>query len=279
MPTKSSTGRGASGAPSAGAALRTGARPAPAIAVDGLQTVAEALALDRRLEAIDGLEERLLEITRSVQGRVTFSTSLGIEDQAVLNAIAASGAKIDVFTLDTGRHFPETLDTLEASENRYGLNIKVMFPDAREVEELVARDGIYGFRLAVENRKACCDVRKVRPLKRALEGANGWVTGLRREQSAGRAHVPFAAWDAENALYKLNPIADWSLEQLEAYVAANNVPINPLHARGFPSIGCQPCTRAIKPGEDIRAGRWWWENEDGKECGLHNRPRQKEAAA
>lgn len=276
MPTKSSTGRGASGAPSAEAALRTGARPAPAIAVD---PVADALALDRRLAAIDSLEERLLEITRSVQGRVTFSTSLGIEDQAVLNAIAASGAKIDVFTLDTGRHFPETLDTLEASENRYGLNIRVMFPDAREVEELVARDGIYGFRLAVENRKACCDIRKVRPLKRALEGAKGWVTGLRREQSAGRAHVPFAAWDAENALYKLNPIADWSLEQLEAYVAANNVPINPLHARGFPSIGCQPCTRAIKPGEDIRAGRWWWENEDGKECGLHNRPRQKEAAA
>ncbi len=276
MPTKSSTGRGASGAPSAGATLRTAARPAPAPAVD---PVADALALDRRLAAIDSLEERLLEITRSVQGRVTFSTSLGIEDQAVLNAIAASGAKIDVFTLDTGRHFPETLDTLEASENRYGLNIRVMFPDAREVEELVARDGIYGFRLAVENRKACCDIRKVRPLKRALEGAKGWVTGLRREQSAGRAHVPFAAWDAENALFKLNPIADWSLEQLEAYVAANNVPVNPLHARGFPSIGCQPCTRAIKPGEDIRAGRWWWENEDGKECGLHNRPRQKEAAA
>ena len=276
MPTKSSTGRGASGAPSAGATLRTGARPAPAPAVD---PVADALALDRRLAAIDSLEERLLEITRSVQGRVTFSTSLGIEDQAVLNAIAASGAKIDVFTLDTGRHFPETLDTLEASENRYGLNIRVMFPDAREVEELVARDGIYGFRLAVENRKACCDIRKVRPLKRALEGAKGWVTGLRREQSADRAHVPFASWDAENALYKVNPIADWSFEQLEAYVAANNVPVNPLHARGFPSIGCQPCTRAIKPGEDIRAGRWWWENEDGKECGLHNRPRQKEAAA
>jgi phosphoadenosine phosphosulfate reductase len=276
MPTKSSTGRGALGAPSAGATSRTGARPAPATIVD---PVADALGLDRRLAAIDSLEERLLEITRSVQGRVTFSTSLGIEDQAVLNAIAASGAKIDVFTLDTGRHFPETLDTLEASENRYGLNIRVMFPDAREVEELVARDGIYGFRLAVENRKACCDIRKVRPLKRALEGAKGWVTGLRREQSAGRAHVPFAAWDAENALVKLNPIADWSLEQLEAYVAANNVPINPLHARGFPSIGCQPCTRAIKPGEDIRAGRWWWENEDGKECGLHNRPRQKEVAA
>jgi phosphoadenosine phosphosulfate reductase len=275
MPTDSSARRGANAAPSAGATLRPASlsRPAPADAV------AEALALDRRLEAIDSLEDRLLEITRSVPGRVTFSTSLGIEDQAVLNAIAASGAKIDVFTLDTGRHFPETLDTLEASENRYGLNIRVMFPDAREVEELVARDGIYGFRLAVENRKACCDIRKVRPLKRALQGAAGWVTGLRREQSAGRAHVPFATWDADDGLVKLNPIADWSLAQLEAYVAANNVPVNPLHARGFPSIGCQPCTRAIKPGEDIRAGRWWWENEDGKECGLHNRPPQKEAAA
>jgi len=258
-------------------AARTSSRTTNAIPVT--DPVAEALALDRRLAALDSLEDRLLEIARSVAGRVTFSTSLGIEDQAVLNAIADSRAKIDVFTLDTGRHFPETLDTLEVSQNRYGIDIRVMFPDAREVEELVARDGIYGFRLAVENRKACCDVRKVRPLKRALEGAKGWVTGLRREQSVGRAHVPFASWDAENALFKFNPIADWSLEKLEAYVAEHNVPVNPLHARGFPSIGCQPCTRAIKPGEDIRAGRWWWENEDGKECGLHNRPRQKEVAA
>lgn len=237
-----------------------------------------APSLEHRLGGLDRLEERLLEIARSVPGRVTFSTSLGIEDQAILHGIAESGAEIDVFTLDTGRHFPETLETLEASENRYGIKIRVVFPDAREVEELVARDGILGFRLAVENRKACCDVRKVRPLKRALAGAAGWVTGLRREQSQGRAHVPFAAWDAEHAVVKFNPLADWSLEQLEAYVAANNIPVNPLHASGFPSIGCQPCTRAIKPGEDIRAGRWWWENEDGKECGLHNRPRQKEAA-
>lgn len=240
--------------------------------------VTQALALDSRLAALDRLEDRLLEITRSIPGRVTFSTSLGIEDQAVLHGIAKSGAPIDVFTLDTGRHFPETLETLEASENVYDIKIRVMFPDAREVEELVARDGIFGFRLAIENRKACCDIRKVRPLNRALAGAAGWVTGLRREQSAGRAHVPFASWDAEHALVKLNPLADWSLEKLEAYVADNAIPVNPLHARGFPSIGCQPCTRAIKPGEDIRAGRWWWENEDGKECGLHNRPRQKEAA-
>jgi len=250
---------------------------------DGLQRatdrVAGASALDRRLAALPALEDRLLEIVRSVEGRVTFSTSLGIEDQAVLNAIAASGADIDIFTLDTGRHFPETLETLEASENRYGLKIRVMFPDAHEVEELVARDGILGFRLSIDNRKACCEVRKVRPLKRALAGAAGWVTGLRREQSAGRSHVPFAAWDGADGLVKLNPLADWTLDQLERYIAANNVPVNPLHARGFPSIGCQPCTRAIRPGEDIRAGRWWWENEDGKECGLHNRPRQKDAAA
>ncbi|MFN3623763.1 MAG: phosphoadenylyl-sulfate reductase [Hyphomicrobium sp.] len=277
MSTKNPSRRGAQAATGARGSRRAPASPvqrrAPA------DPAAEALALDRRLAAIASLEDRLLEIARTVPGRVTFSTSLGIEDQAVLNGIAASRAAIDVFTLDTGRHFPETLETLEASESRYGIKIRVMFPDAREVEELVARDGIFGFRLDVENRKACCDVRKVRPLKRALAGAAGWVTGLRREQSAGRAHVPFAAWDAENGLVKLNPIADWSLEQLEAYVAANNVPVHPLHARGFPSIGCQPCTRAIKPGEDIRAGRWWWENEDGKECGLHNRPRQKEAAA
>lgn len=257
---------------------RAEAAPPPPNPEAAAGQAADALALDSRLAALDRLEDRLREIPNSVPGRVTFSTSLGIEDQAVLHGIAKSGASIDVFTLDTGRHFPETLETLEASENVYDIKIRVMFPDAREVEELVARDGIYGFRLAVENRKACCDVRKVQPLKRALAGASGWVTGLRREQSTGRAHVPFASWDAENGLVKLNPLADWSLERLEAYVADNAIPVNPLHARGFPSIGCQPCTRAIRPGEDIRAGRWWWENEDGKECGLHNRPRQKEAA-
>jgi phosphoadenosine phosphosulfate reductase len=144
-----------------------------------------------------------------------------------------------------------------------------MFPDAAEVEDLVANDGIYGFRYSVEARKACCEIRKVRPLHQALKGVKGWVTGLRREQSQGRSHVPFASYDAVQKLVKLNPIADWTLAQLEDYVADNKIPINALHAKGFPSIGCQPCTRAIKPGEDIRAGRWWWENENGKECGLH----------
>jgi phosphoadenosine phosphosulfate reductase len=130
-----------------------------------------------------------------------------------------------------------------------------------------------GFRHAIEARKACCEVRKVRPLRRALAGAAAWITGLRRGQSAGRGEIAFAAWDAGEALIKVNPLADWSPERLNAYILANDIPVNALHARDFPSIGCQPCTRAIRPGEDIRAGRWWWENEDGKECGLHNRPR------
>ncbi|MDQ8697377.1 phosphoadenylyl-sulfate reductase [Hyphomicrobium sp. LHD-15] len=239
-----------------------------------------AAQLDAALPNIDNLVDRLAAIADAIPGRVAFSTSLGLEDQAVLHAIAASKRDFDVFTLDTGRHFPETLETLEASELRYApLKIRVAFPDAADVELLVARDGIMGFRQSVEARKACCDVRKVRPLNKALAGAAGWLTGLRRDQSSERAHVPFAVWDAEHALVKLNPLADWSLEKLEAYIAENHVPVNALHARGFPSIGCQPCTRAIRPGEDIRAGRWWWENEDGKECGLHNRPKSKEAQA
>jgi phosphoadenosine phosphosulfate reductase len=231
--------------------------------------------LDRRLANLQTLEERIAAITEAIPGRVVFSTSLGIEDQAILHAIAAGAAKFDILTLDTGRLFPETLDTLQESELRYGLKIRAVAPDAGEAERLVARDGVLGFRHSVENRKACCDVRKVRPLNLALKGAKGWITGLRRSQSSERAGLPFAAWDTEHALIKLNPIADWPIERVETYVAQNGVPLNALHAKGFPSIGCQTCTRAIRPGEDIRAGRWWWENEDGKECGLHNRPQKK----
>jgi phosphoadenosine phosphosulfate reductase len=230
---------------------------------------AKAAELDQRLAGLATLEERLDAIRAAIDGPVTLSTSLGIEDQAITHAIATTGVAIDIFTLDTGRHFPETLDTLFDTEGRYGIKIRVMFPDAAEVEDLVSNDGIYGFRYSVEARKACCEIRKVRPLNRALKGVKGWVTGLRREQSQGRSHVPFASYDAAQKLIKLNPIADWTLAQLEDYVADNKIPINALHAKGFPSIGCQPCTRAIKPGEDIRAGRWWWENENGKECGLH----------
>lgn len=236
-------------------------------------------AMGNLLAPLDTLEARIAVIAGSSLGAVAFSTSLGLEDQAILHAIAQARAGVDVFTLDTGRHFPETLETLDRSEQRYGVRIRVVAPEAADVEQLVARDGVFGFRLSVEARKACCDIRKVLPLRRALEGAAVWITGLRRGQSAGRDAVPFTAWDEQQGVLKANPLADWSLERLEAYIAANDIPVNPLHARGFPSIGCQPCTRAILPGEDIRAGRWWWEQADGKECGLHNNPRRPRAQA
>ncbi len=238
----------------------------PISVVDGASIAAR---VNDALSALRTIEDRITAIAGAFDGRVAFSSSLGIEDQAITHAIATSKAKIDIFTLDTGRHFPETLDTLFETEGRYGIKVRIVFPEAAAVEALVAEDGIYGFRYSVEARKACCGVRKVQPLKRALAGAAGWITGLRREQSAGRADVPFAEFDADHSLIKLNPIADWSLADVESYVAANRVPINALHAQGFPSIGCQPCTRAVQPGEDIRAGRWWWENENSKECGLH----------
>jgi phosphoadenosine phosphosulfate reductase len=240
-----------------------------------------AADLDHRLAEIENLEERLAEIGRLAPGPIGFSTSLGLEDQAILHAIAATGAKVVVLTLDTGRLFPETIDTIARSEQRYGLRIRMVAPDAAEVEDLVARDGVMGFRLSIDARRACCEVRKVRPLKRALAGAGSWITGIRRGQSPGRGGVPFVAWDPEHRLLKINPLADWPLDRLEAYLASNDVPVNPLHARGFPSIGCQPCTRAISPGEDVRAGRWWWEHEDAKECGLHANPRRpvRDAAA
>ncbi len=251
-----------------------GNQPARAL-TDGVEA---ARLLQLELASTSDLSRRIELMASAIKGRIAFSTSLGIEDQAILHAIAESGAPIDVFTLDTGRLFAETVATIAESEARYGITIRVLAPEAGEVEALVARDGVLGFRNSIEARKACCHVRKVVPLKRGLEGAAGWVTGLRRGQSGGRADVPFAAWDEEFKLVKLNPIADWPLETLEAYVEKHAIPVNALHAKGFPSIGCEPCTRAIKPGEDIRAGRWWWENESGKECGLHNRPRVGAAA-
>jgi phosphoadenosine phosphosulfate reductase len=239
----------------------------------------EAGELDQRLARVKSLTDRIREMRRRIEGRIVFSTSLQLEDQAILHAIAESGAEIDVFTLDTGRLFPEVLETVELSELRYGVRIRLVAPEASEVEELVARDGVFGFRHAVENRKACCEIRKVRPLNRELRGAQGWISGLRREHSEARAEVPLAAWDEARGLVKVNPVADWTTADLTAYIAANNIPVNPLHARGFVSIGCAPCTRAVQPGEHPRAGRWWWENEEKKECGLHLNPNRKGRAA
>jgi phosphoadenosine phosphosulfate reductase len=239
----------------------------------------ESKSLDERLDRIKSLTDRIREVRRRVEGRIAFSSSLGLEDQAILHAIAESGVDIDVFTLDTGRLFPEVLETAELSELRYGIRIRLVAPEAAEVEALVARDGVFGFRNSVENRKSCCEIRKVRPLNRELKGAQAWISGLRRDHSEERASVPLAAWDEARALVKVNPVADWSTQDLTAYIAANNIPVNPLHARGYVSIGCAPCTRAVQPGEHPRAGRWWWENEEKKECGLHVNPNRNGRAA
>ncbi|MEM8643300.1 MAG: phosphoadenylyl-sulfate reductase [Pseudomonadota bacterium] len=242
-----------------------------------------AAELDQALAGTDDLAERIKLIAERIKGRIAFSTSVGLEDQVILQGIAKSGvvkagADIDIFTLDTGRLFPEVLETIELSELRYRTRIRLVSPEAREIEELVSRDGVYGFRQSIENRKSCCEIRKVRPLNRALQGAQAWITGLRRDQSDARADVPMADWDEERGLIKINPLADWSEERLNAYIDDNAVVVNPLHAQGFVSIGCAPCTRAIEPGEDPRAGRWWWEAEDKKECGLHVAESERSAA-
>ena len=200
---------------------------------------------------------------------IVFTTSLGIEDQVVTDALAAALGSARIVTLDTGRLFDETVALIDETEERYGISIERYHPGAEEVERYAAAYGLDGFYESVEARHACCGIRKVEPLGRALDGADIWVTGLRRGQSAARGSVPFAEWDAERGLLKINPLADMSLEQIRQRVRVRDIPVNPLHMRGYPSIGCAPCTRAIKPGEDERAGRWWWERDDSRECGLH----------
>jgi phosphoadenosine phosphosulfate reductase len=222
------------------------------------------------------LSERLSLASHAIAGRVVFTTSFGLEDQALTHAIFRAGLDIhiELMTLDTGRLFPETYDLWAQTEDRYGRRINAVSPGRSDLEALVARQGINGFRHSVEARKACCDVRKVEPLGRALAGAAAWITGLRAEQSAFRADVPLAARDDGYGLIKLNPLADWSRQDLVRYVADNAIPYNTLHDQGFPSIGCAPCTRAVRLGEPERAGRWWWEQESKKECGLHLVPTQ-----
>jgi phosphoadenosine phosphosulfate reductase len=183
--------------------------------------------------------------------------------------IARRAPRTPIFTLDTGRLFPETLDLLQRTRDCYGIAIRVYFPDARDVEEMVDAEGPNLFRRGVEQRKRCCHVRKVLPLRRALHGLDAWMCGLRRGQSGTREAVEPIGWDGVNRLVKINPLADWSDAQVRAYVAQHRVPYNPLHDQGFPSIGCACCTRAVLAGEDPRAGRWWWEAADRKECGLH----------
>jgi phosphoadenosine phosphosulfate reductase len=229
-------------------------------------------ALGSALAKAMDLDARLRQVCESIAGRIVFTTSFGLEDQALAHAIFSADLNIDVVTLDTGRLFPETYDLWAETERRYGRRILAYAPHAEALESLVSAQGVNGFRNSVEARQACCAVRKVDSLGRALAGAAGWVTGLRAEQSAQRAAMPFAAPDGTYGVIKINPLADWSRAGVAAYVARHAVPYNTLHDRGFPSIGCAPCTRAIQPGEPERAGRWWWENETKKECGLHLRP-------
>ncbi len=201
--------------------------------------------------------------------KVRFASSLGLEDQVITDLIAAADPVTEIFTLDTGRLFTESYDLIQKTEERYNLRINICFPDAGEVEEMVDKHGINLFYKSSELRKHCCGIRKIHPLRRGLDGLDAWITGLRRDQSQARDAVQKIAWDDANGLLKINPLCDWSETDVRAYITEHDVPYNKLHDQGYPSIGCACCTRAIKPGEDFRAGRWWWESDQQKECGLH----------
>lgn len=215
------------------------------------------------------LPERMQQIASHFDGKkLVFSTSFGQEDQAITHAIASQNLGIEIFTLDTGRQFQESYELIDLTVKKLGFELKTYFPQTEAVEKLVAEKGFNSFYTSVENRKECCFIRKIEPLNRALHGADVWITGLRAEQSENRADMPMIEWDAQKNLYKINPLIDWSFETMTEYLTEHKIPQNPLHKKGFISIGCAPCTRAIAEGEHPRAGRWWWENSQ-KECGLH----------
>ena len=202
-------------------------------------------------------------------GKVTFSTSFSFEDQVIAHHILHNRLPISIFTLDTGRLFAETYSVWNSTQERYQKKIKAYYPDHSLLEPLIEEKGPNSFYESVDNRKACCHIRKVEPLKRALAGNEIWVTGLRAEHSTVRQGLQPVEWDATNQIIKYHPLLNWTTEQTRAFIDDNNIPYNPLHDRGFISIGCAPCTRAIRAGEDFRAGRWWWEDSSKKECGLH----------
>lgn len=203
--------------------------------------------------------------------RVALASSMGAEDQVLTDMAVRIRPDLRVFTLDTGRLFPETYDLIEETRRKYGIPIEIQFPDSNDVETMVRDEGPNLFYRSIENRKRCCFVRKVKPLRRVLSGLDAWICGLRRDQSVTRTEVRPVEWDEQNGLHKINPLAEWSERDVWDYIRRHDVPYNALHDRGFPSIGCQPCTRAVKPGEDPRSGRWWWESPEHKECGLHAR--------
>lgn len=230
-----------------------------------------ALDIPKLKKEIEGKkpQEVISWFLQNFKDKIALSNSLGAEDQVLTDMICKIDKSTTIFTLDTGRVFPETYDLIDRTNKRYGIQLKVYFPDASQVEEMVNKKGVNSFFESIENRKECCHIRKIEPLKRAFRGLDVWICGLRRDQSITRTNVDMVEWDENNGLVKLNPLVDWSEQQMWDYIKENKVPYNRLHDQGFPSIGCQPCTRAIKDGEEVRAGRWWWEDPASKECGLH----------
>ncbi|MFA6924008.1 MAG: phosphoadenylyl-sulfate reductase [Bacteroidales bacterium] len=207
------------------------------------------------------------------KNKICFASSMGAEDQVLTHMINSIDKTVKIFTLDTGRIFPETYDLIDKTNKKYGIKIEIYFPDSQKVEEMVISKGINLFYESLDNRKLCCKTRKTESLKRAFAGNEVWICGLRSEQSVTRINTKMIEWDEQNKMIKLNPLINWTEKQMWDYIKQNDIPYNILHDNGFPSIGCQPCTRAIKQGEDIRAGRWWWEEPEHKECGLH-RPKK-----
>ena len=222
-------------------------------------------ALQQKIEQVKTV---LAEAARDFSP-VTFSNSLGAEDMVLTDIIAQYQPDITMFSLDTGRLPQETYDLMQEVRKRYSVPLQIYFPDAAQVEKYVAQNGVNGFYDSVENRKACCHIRKVEPLKRALTDKKAWITGMRRDQAVTRTGLEVSSFDADHGLQKFNPLLDWSNAEVWEYLKQHDVPYNKLHDQFYPSIGCAPCTRAVTPGEDIRSGRWWWENPEGKECGLH----------
>ncbi|MFA6127815.1 MAG: phosphoadenylyl-sulfate reductase [Bacteroidales bacterium] len=216
-----------------------------------------------------GIQDTLKYLSSRFQGEIAFSTSFGQEDQVITDMIFTADLPILVFTLDTGRHFEETYKLMNQTLAKYSKKIKVCFPDKDQVEKLMTQKGPFSFYESVENRKECCYIRKVEPMQKILSQTSCWITGIRSGQSEGRHSLQRISYDESNQVIKYNPLIDWSIDQVKEYLKLNHVPYNVLHDRGFPSIGCAPCTRAVAEGEDLRAGRWWWENNSSKECGLH----------
>jgi phosphoadenosine phosphosulfate reductase len=215
------------------------------------------------------IEESLALLVALFPGRIIFTTSLGIEDQVITHEIFINNLDIKVVTLDTGRLFPQTYEVLSKTVIKYSKKIDIYFPEYETIEKLVTEKGPFSFYQSIENRKECCRLRKIIPLNRALTGMDCWISGIRADQSDDRNQMDWLEYDESKKLFKFYPLFNWSFDDVKNFIKDNNVPYNSLHDKGYVSIGCEPCTRAVKPGEDFRAGRWWWENEGPKECGLH----------